>query len=222
MEYAMAYTIEHHAHQPGQLRKLLLLGGNMNMFYEDDIAGFGTFITKYPQAVEALPGWAAEVDTEVQTFPDRCNKLLTTYPMQTTTQEVAQILGDPKTVQEAVSAMEQQIARGDWCMGDITPEAKALVAALATTVQHRKSLGDLEESGLNLYQTLTPQHLGKAMATGLVSWEMMAKWTTAQADASQVIPRCAPSGTPGVPQENRSNPRYSTPRCRYRGRKGYS
>ena len=96
IEYAMAYTIEHHAHQPGQLRKLLLLGGNMKKFYEDDIAGFGTFITKYPQAVEALPGWAAEVDTEVQTFLDRCNKLLTTYPMQTTTQEVAQILGDPK------------------------------------------------------------------------------------------------------------------------------
>ena len=101
--------------------------------------------------------------------------------------------------------MEQQIARGDWCMGDITPEAKALVAALATTVQHQKTLSDLE-SGLNLYRTLTPQHLGKAMATGLVSWEMMAKWTTAQADASQVIPRCAPSGAPGVPQEKQEQP----------------
>ena len=97
--------------------------------------------------------------------------------------------------------MEQQIVRGDWCMGDITPESKALVAALATTVQHHKILSDLEEGGMNLYQTLTPQHLGKAMATGLVSWEMMTKWTTAQVDAGQVIPSCAPSETPGVRQE---------------------
>ena len=138
IEYAMAYTIEHHAHQPGYLRRLLLLGGNMKKFYEEDVAGFGMFIARYPQAAEALPAWTAEAGTEVQGFLDRCNKLLTTYPTQTTTQEVAHILGDPKTVPEAVSAMEQQLVRGDWCMGDITSEAKALVAALATTVQHQK------------------------------------------------------------------------------------
>ena len=32
-------------------------------------------------------------------------------------------------------------------MGDITQEAKALVAALATTVQHQKTLSDLEDMG---------------------------------------------------------------------------
>ena len=83
----------------------------MKKFYQDDIVRIGTFITEYPQAVEALPGWTAEVDTEVQTFLDRCNKFLTTNPLQTTTQEVAQILGDPKTTQEAVRAMEQQSHR---------------------------------------------------------------------------------------------------------------
>ena len=126
--------------------------------------------------------------------------------MQTTTQEVAQILGDPKTIQEAVSAMEQQITRGDWCMGDITQEAKALVAALATTVQHQKTLSDLEENGLNLYQTLTPQHLGKAMATGLISWETMARWTTAQAGASQVVGRGTPPNAPSAAQEKQERP----------------
>ena len=80
IEYAMAYTIEHHAHQPGYLRRLLLLGGNMKKFYEEDVAGFGMFIARYPQAVEAIPAWTAEAGTEVQGFLDRCNKLLTTYP----------------------------------------------------------------------------------------------------------------------------------------------
>ena len=44
------------------------------------------------------------------------------------------------------------------------------------------------------------------MATGLISWEMMAKWTTAQAGASQVIGRGTPSKTPGVPQEKQEQP----------------
>ena len=115
-------------------------------------------------------------------------------------------MGDPRAIQETVSAMEQQIARGDWCMGDITLEAKALVAALTTTVQHQKTLCDLEENGMNLYQTLTPQHLGNAMATGLISWEMMAKWTTAQAGASQVIGRGTPSKTHDAAQGKQEQP----------------
>ena len=62
VEYAMAYTIEHHANQEGSLRKLLLLEGNMKKFYGDDIAKFGAFLTRYPQAAEALPGWAVHTD----------------------------------------------------------------------------------------------------------------------------------------------------------------
>ena len=91
-------------------------------------------------------------------------------------------------------------------MGDITQEAKALVAALATTVQHQKTLSDLEENGLNLYQTLTPQHLGKAMATGLISWETMARWTLAQAGGSHVVGRGTPSCAPNAVQERQERP----------------
>ena len=57
-------------------------------------------------------------------------------------------------------------------------DIKVLMAALITTDTPEATLTNLAAHELNLYRALTPQHLGKAMATSWVDWNEMTKWTT--------------------------------------------
>ena len=81
-------------------------------------------------------------------------------------------------------------------MGDLTQDAQAMVAGLATATNYDDTIECLEKSGLNLYDAWPPHQLGEAMATGLITWDTMARWTEkpAQQDTQQ-SPAAGATGT---------------------------
>ena len=79
-----------------------------------------------------------------------------------------------------MTAMETALKSGKWGQNEGDPKAVTLLAAVTTAEEPPAVLKTLKEQGLNLYKTLTPQHLGKFMATGAITWGTLAQWTAAK------------------------------------------
>ena len=174
----LAYLIEHPGH-PELLIKFVQAAGNMLALFDADPSRFGQFITRHPQAIEAVPHWTRQLQNPqqgLQMVAD-CAKLISTKLNQVTAEELGDALQLP-TNQAQVAARLLSLAASNQLPQENAARLSTLAAAVGTADQPEEVLQLIKDGGWNLYLVLTASHLGKAMQMGLISVAQLQQWAT--------------------------------------------
>ena len=107
VQLAFAYAMEHHVHQPGQMKDLLQAQVNMMKFYKGDMKEVGKFFAAYPEAISILPHWMEQDTNQARQIISEFNTILNDLPHQATVQQVQQQLGNPATISDLMKAVGQ-------------------------------------------------------------------------------------------------------------------
>ena len=95
-----------------------------------------------------------------------------------------------------MTAMETALnENGKWGQNEGGPKVVTLLAAVTTAEEPLAVLKTLKEQVLNLYKTLTPQHIGQVMATGAISWGTLAQWAAVKGTEATAVVASEPTMT---------------------------
>ena len=83
---------------------------------------------------------------------------------------------------------EDLVRSEDWQIAADKIRFRTVIAALITSDKPLTTAAALAEGPLNLYKTLEPMHLAKAMATGLITWDALLEWTSQTQTPTRRIP----------------------------------
>ena len=178
MQLAIACTIQRHSNQPGQLHKLIHTQGHVRSFYENDMAKVGAFRLQCPEAAIALPYSAGNQHQTTQGFLTCLADLLTGEGYTITVHHFKLRLGEPQTQQEAIREMERLARIEPWINPQAMEKAQSASSSHGRIRCTRTKLRAFTTQSLNRYRAREPQHLAKALATALITWEALQKWLT--------------------------------------------
>lgn len=178
-QLGLSYLLQHHADDHQMFVDYLVAGGNMQKLLQNDPVQFGGFLAQWPEAVAALPGWTQQLPQEMaSTFLQDCAAVLTTGEFSLSGYDLGTLLDHPTNPEVCITSLRNLADHNR--LPEVTADRLLLLAAaLSTSADPHLTLKQLVKSStINLLSCLTPDHLGRALQTGLVKMQLISVWSS--------------------------------------------
>ena len=199
----LAYIVQHRESSATDVALYFANAGNMQAVFREDMQAFGDFLSKFPDAVAAMPSWSVQATQQHSALLAACAAALGEPGKPLSVGYLNEALGQPSCDQDVVKSLANA-ARGPLIPGLQREQISILAAALVHAEDPVAVAGAVAEHSFNLLQALPSSQIGPALSTGLVPWPVVQLWTTPS-------PAAPKDGTLQVPQRASVVPAVTRP-----------